>query len=252
MKRRTAVRRPRRSRLVATVVLVLAAAGYIAFQLALPYYEESPEARDALASDSVVRVTEDTWIVMEPAEGEPEAGLIFYPGARVSPRAYAPGLRDIAAQGYRVITVPMPLHLAFLGSQRAGDVRKAHPEIDRWYVGGHSLGGAMAAAYVSGSPDTAGLVLWAAYPGGGTDLSDWDGKVLVVSGSEDGLADPSKIEAAQPLLPPQAIYAVIEGGSHAQFGSYGEQRGDGQPTISRSQQHQEIAQHTVEFLAQPE
>jgi hypothetical protein len=41
---------------------------------------------------------------------------------------------------------------------------------------------------------------------------------------------------------------VIEGGNHAQFGSYGPQEGDKPATISPEEQWEQVAAATVEFL----
>ncbi len=104
------------------------------------------------------------WYVFAP-EGEPLAGLVFYPGGLVDAAAYAPLLRRRADGGVLSVLVPMPLELAVFGVARAADVIAAFPEVSPWLIGGHSLGGAMAAEFVKRSPDVVdGLVLLASYP----------------------------------------------------------------------------------------
>ena len=77
-----------------------------------------------------------------------------------------------------------------------------------------------------------GLVFWAAYPV--ADLSDRDDlAVASISGSEDGFSTPQDIADARDLLPADTTYTEIEGAIHAFFGDYGDQPGDGTPTISR-------------------
>ena len=85
----------------------------------------------------------------DPLITEPTTGLIFYPGGKVDARAYAPAAHAIAAQGYLVVITPMPLNLAVFGVDRAADVVKAFPSIKHWAIGGHSLGGSMAASFAS-------------------------------------------------------------------------------------------------------
>ncbi|MDH4136258.1 MAG: alpha/beta hydrolase, partial [Anaerolineae bacterium] len=178
-----------------------------------------PEALAALQSDSQVRVETKPWLIFRLVAEEPTVGLILYPGGRVDPRAYAPAARAIAAAGYLVVIVPMPLNLAVFGSNRAAGVMAAFPEVERWVVGGHSLGGAMAARFAHRRPSAVqGLVLWASYPAASDDLSARDLAVASIYGTRDGLATGEKIAASRPLLPAETRWMAIAGGNHAQFG----------------------------------
>jgi pimeloyl-ACP methyl ester carboxylesterase len=174
-------------------------------------------------------------------------GLVIYPGGRVDPRSYAPLARTIAEAGYLVVIPPMPLDLAVLAPDRASDVMAAYPEIEQWVLGGHSLGGAMAAKYAHDNPSlVSGLVLWAAYPADSDSLKGLAIPVLSIYGTEDMGLD--GIEAGRDLLPDETQWVVMEGGNHAQFGWYGDQRGDGEATISRIEQQERIADETLAFL----
>jgi pimeloyl-ACP methyl ester carboxylesterase len=209
-----------------------------------------PEALAALESDSQVLVTAEPWLVFQPAGRLPATGLVLYPGGRVDPRAYAPAGRALAEEGYLVAIVPMPLNLAILAPNRAADVMAAFPEVERWAVGGHSLGGAMAARFAyQNSSATDGLVLWAAYPASTDDLSSYDLAATSISGTRDGLASPDKIEASRPLLPPDTVWVAIEVANHAQFGWYGPQNGDNEATISREEQQAKIVESTAALLS---
>ena len=65
----------------------------------------------------------------------------------------------------------MPLNLAVLNPGAAQDVIDAYPAIESWVIGGHSLGGAMAAAFADDHPGIVdGLVLLAAFPASWNDL----------------------------------------------------------------------------------
>jgi pimeloyl-ACP methyl ester carboxylesterase len=196
-----------------------------------------------------VVVETDPWLIFRPVEREPTIGLILYPGGRVDPRAYAPTARAIAEEGYLAVIVPMSLNLAFFAPGRAAEVMAAYPEIERWVVGGHSLGGAMAANFASQNPKSVqGLVLWAAYPAGGDDLSRRDLAAVSIYGTRDGLATVDEIDASRPLMPLDTHWLAIEGGNHAQFGWYGPQSGDNPATISRVDQQALIVDGTVELL----
>jgi hypothetical protein len=209
-----------------------------------------PEALDALQSDGQVTVKKTGWLEFKPVGKEPGTGFIFYPGARVDYRAYAPAARAIAAQGYLVVIAPMPLNLAVLAPGKAADVIAAYPAIQRWAVGGHSLGGAMAANFAKNNPGKVeGLILTASYPASSDDLSQSNLKVVSIYASLDGLATGLKIDASRALLPAGTIWVKIEGGNHAQFGWYGAQSGDNPATLSRAAQ-QEITIHaSIDLLA---
>ena len=210
-------------------LLCLCAAAFLLF--ALDYYRADASAEAALRSDALVRVerTEHGWFFDGP---ERDDALIFYPGAKVEAAAYAPLLRRVAAGGTDVFLVEMPLRFAFLGMDRAEEVMAEH-DYARWAIGGHSLGGAVAANYVSAHPGVFdALVLCAAYPT--KPLGEL--REISLSGSEDGVLNRAKLEAGRAFAPPESAELVIEGGNHARFGSYGEQRGDGEASISAEEQ----------------
>ena len=227
------------------LLLVIASAGFVIW--AETPLGPMPEALAALESGPDVQVETDPWLTFTPTDAQPTLGLILYPGGRVDPRSYAPPARQIAAAGYLVVIPPVPLNLAVFSPNIAAKVMAAHPEIEIWVVGGHSLGGSMAASFAYSHPDrVAGLVLWASYPAGNNPLADRDLPVLSIYGTQDmGLEG---IEASRDLLPAHTQWVVMEGGNHAQFGWYGPQPGDGEATISREEQQAQIVQATVAFL----
>ena len=227
---------------------VLAVGGFVLWAQTTP--APMAEALAALESDSLVQVTTDRWLVFKPANEEPTAGLILYPGGRVDPRSYSPAARAVAGEGYLVVIVPMPLNLAVFASDAATDVIAAYPDVSLWAIGGHSLGGAMAARFAYGHPaEVQGLALWAAYPDGSNHLSDRDLAVTSIYGTLDGLATTEKIAASRTLLPPTTEWVTIEGGDHAQFGWYGPQSGDNPATNSREEQQRQVVEATLELLA---
>jgi dienelactone hydrolase len=200
-----------------------------------------PEALAALESDAKVQVEQGDWYVFRPVGQTPDTGMVIYPGGRVDPRSYAPTARILAEEGYLTVIVPMPLNLAVFDPGAAAEVIAAYPEITTWAVGGHSLGGAMAANFARKNSDLlGGLFLWAAYPASSDDLSGQDLNVISIYGTLDGLATGDKIEASRPLLPADTVWVAIQGGNHAQFGWYGDQPGDNPAAISREEQQAQV------------
>ncbi len=174
-------------------------------------------------------------------------GIMFYPGGNVKPKAYTEMLAHWATAGYRVIIFKMPSDLAVLAPQKAIKCMDEFPEITRWAISGHSLGGAMASDVIEKHNDTfEGLILLGAYPN--KSIKDVDIAVLSISAEFDQLTTAADIEESKEKLPNDAQFLDIKGGNHAQFGSYGAQKKDGTATISKEEQHEAVSQAVIPFL----
>ncbi len=228
------------------LVVIVAAAGFVVWANDTP--QPMPTARAALQSDDAVTVTTDSWLTFTPTGDAASVGYVFYPGGRVDPRSYAPMAHELAARGFLTVIPPMPLNLAVFKINAADPVIAAHPEIANWVVGGHSLGGSMAARYVQSHADqVSGLVLVSSYPD--VDLSTIPLDVTVIYGSNDGLATVAKVEATRDLLPAATTWIEIAGGNHAQMGWYGAQSGDNEASISRDDQQAQLIDATTTLLS---
>ena len=112
-----------------------------------------------------------------------------------------------------VAIVRMPLSLAVFGINKADEVITAYPELRYWVIGGHSLGGSMAASYANKHTDTVqGLAFWASYPGTSDDLSSTSLKGLSTHGSNDLVLNRDNFNSTVSLLPPGNNYAGDSGG----------------------------------------
>ncbi len=206
------------------------------------YYHADETAQSALQSDESVTVvqTDYGWMFDGPST---ERALIFYPGGKVEETAYAPMLHRLAGQGMDVCLVRMPFHLAVFGVNKADQVKRQY-DYAHWYIGGHSLGGAMAASYAAAhSPELSGVIMLAAYP---TKPLDEKLQAIMIYGSEDRVLNMSRLEDAKRYLTNNSRIYVIEGGNHAQFGNYGTQNGDGDAVIPSEEQRLQ----TVELILQ--
>lgn len=175
------------------------------------------------------------------------AGLIFYPGGKVEYTAYEPLMCACAENGLLCVVVEMPFNLAVLDADAAAGIQEKFPDIDSWYIGGHSLGGSMAASYVAdNAADFEGLILLASYST--ADLSESGLKVLSIHGSEDKVLNQEKYKDYKSNLPAGLTEHVIDGGNHAGFGMYGEQEGDGKALISNKVQINHSAALIAEFV----
>lgn len=208
-----------------------------------------PDALEALRSDNLVKVTQEPWLTFAPTEDIPDTGFIFYPGGRIDPQGYAPLLKATSSEGYLVAVPEMPLNIAAFRPRIADQIIAAHPEIERWVISGHSVGGAMAAQYThTHSEKIAGLAIWASCPPDGADLSGLEIPVTSIYGSRETRVTDSSLAERKHLLPAETVYVRIEGGAHHQFGSYEIDPKDHLATISRDSQHQQIVQATLSLL----
>ena len=229
-------------------ILVVGVVGFLVWALTPLGPEES--ALEALQSDVAVTVTEvDGGWLFAPSEVTDDTGVVLYPGGRVDPRSYAPLARGIAEEGVTVTLASMPFNLAVFDPDRAERLMEAAPDVKAWAVGGHSLGGAMAAAYAAEKdPRVLGLVLLAAYTTDSADLSSSGLAVLSALGDNDLVVDASAWEKSRTLLPEGTTYLTIRGGNHAGFGDYGPQPGDGEASISPADQQAATIEAVVALL----
>lgn len=171
--------------------------------------------------------------------------LVFYPGGLVEPNSYTNWAYQVSKEGYTVKIVHFPLNLAVLAPYQAKQV------VDEKYViGGHSLGRAMAARYAAKADKTnlKGLFLLAAYADQKGRLDHSQLPVLSVTASQDGVLNWTNYHANKKYLPKDTTFSTISGGNHGGFGSYGHQKGDKTTKISNSEQQKQVAQILIKWL----
>ena len=238
----------RRKIFIITTSIVLAFAmivGACAIYLG-DYYRADNEAISVfLPQGTTWKEEPDGRIVFEP-EGA-EKGFIFYPGGKVEYTAYIPLMQACAEEGILCVLLEMPFNLAVLDVNAAEGIQKEYPEIEEWYIGGHSLGGSMAASYLADNAEEyEGLILLGSYAA--NDLSDTDLDVLSIYGSEDKVMNREKYDENKSYLPDDFTEIMIDGGCHAYFGMYGAQDGDGTPVITNEEQIALTVEQVVEIM----
>jgi pimeloyl-ACP methyl ester carboxylesterase len=219
-------------------------------------YRAAGEAHAALLDTAAVSVARgEAWWVFAPRRDTADVGLIFFVGALVDPRAYAPLARAVADAGFPVLLVELPRRGAFGGADgpemdlRARQARRSVPAVSRWVAAGHSRGGAVAARLVHLQPaQFAGLILVGTSHPRDFSLAGLEIPVTRIYGTRDTVADVEKLEANRHNLPPSTRSVAIDGGNHSQFGYYGFQPGDWPATITREQQHRATLQAIVDTL----
>lgn len=224
---------------IVPVILLLAALAWILYTS--DYYRADETALRAMESEEIrITGTDYGWYFDGPSETE---ALIFYPGGKVEETAYAPLLSRLAENGIDVCLVKMLFHLAVFGVNAAERVMKEY-SYDEWYIGGHSLGGAMAASFAA-KHELDGVLLLAAYP---TKLLEEP--MLLLYGSEDSVLNRNRVSNASEYG--EVEEHVLDGGNHAQFGNYGPQKGDGAAGITAGEQQEETVRLILEWMERTE
>lgn len=228
-------------RLVAIVIVLALLFGACAFYVN-DYYRADMDAMVGVVQSKEryeSQTLEDGTDIFKPENAK--VGFIFYPGGKVEYTSYIPLMDALARKGVMCVLLKMPFNLAVLDVDGAEGIQEMYPEIENWYIGGHSLGGSMAASYLSeNTSEYEGLILLGSYST--ADLSKEDIKVLSVFGSEDKVMNKEKYDEYKINLPKDFSEEIIGGGCHAYFGMYGEQEGDGTPTITNVEQIQKTAE----------
>ncbi len=241
------IKSKRKALIIAVTALLLVGVTFTACAIYLMTgYDADLDAIEAfLPTDTVMIEDSDGNIVFDTES--PVAGFIFYPGGKVDHRSYVPLMHSLSEKGILCVLMEMPFDLAVFDVDAADGIIEEYPGITRWYIGGHSLGGSMAAQYLSENyEDFDGLILLGSYSA--VDISQLDIDVLSIYGSEDEVLNRGKYDDNLSNLPRDRKEYIITGGCHAYFGMYGEQNGDGEPTISAEEQIRETVEAVTELI----
>ena len=212
----------------------------------LDCHKADMDAIDAFITENEVAYTTDGAYTVFAPKGATK-GLIYYPGARVEHEVYLSLMEACADRGILCVLVEMPLYFPLIGSNLADGVREKYPEIEDWYIGGHSLGGYAASMYLDDHLDEfKGLILLASYTA--VDLKGKDVDVLTVYGTEDQVMNRERYEEGLTLIPEDYTELVIEGGTHAFFGMYNGQDYDCAKGITNEEQLLLTADAIAEFM----
>ncbi|NLC32172.1 MAG: hypothetical protein GX781_02605 [Clostridiales bacterium] len=235
MKKPNIKRKLKISLITLSALIILLVGGFYVYTL--DYYHAQTNALQAFLQSGNSVPAQKNMTVFHPAGAhKTKTGIIFYPGGKVEAKAYAPLLAGLANKGYSSVLIDMPLNLAIFGINQASKVYQTFPEIEHWFLSGHSLGGAMASSYSQKhSSKLSGLILLGAYP-----LNKPNLPTLAIYGTFDQGIDQDKLFGVDSV--------EISGGNHAYFGDYGEQKGDGTAGIQRKEQQHQTIEAIDEFI----
>ena len=224
------------------LVLILASGVFLHFNTYRPTVEALKEAEAAKIENKTVFF-----------EGEPDKpAVLFYQGALVENTSYSIWAKKISEAGYPVYLIKQPLNLAVLAPNKANNIIEKN-QIEDYVIGGHSLGGVMASRFAAQQTKDSGLkgvFFLASYPDEKGSLLSFSGEIISITGSNDGVLNWDAYQKAKDYLPTQTQFKTIDGGNHAGFGSYGNQKKDKKASISNAAQQAQVADILVDWLAQ--
>ncbi|WP_353893610.1 alpha/beta hydrolase [Proteinivorax hydrogeniformans] len=224
------------------IIFVGSFTGFINFRT----YKAMDEALKVMEMGNVT--IQDRTIIINPEE-EPIANLVLYQGGLVQSEAYAVLGQMLSKQGIKVFIPKMPLNLPILNARAFDSIVGEYDDGNKWYIGGHSLGGATASMYVKTNPENIeGIFFFGAYPSDRSDLSEFEVDVLSINATLDSIIDVDKYIKTKSLLPQHTVYVELDGGNHSNFGYYGLQKGDEESTITREEQHKIVLEKISELI----
>lgn len=187
--------------------------------------------------------------------GDPEncdSVFMFYPGGKVGLNAYGELLSRIAKENIFVVVCGMPVNLAVLNPNSADKYvkkyKEKYPNLEHWYIGGHSLGGTIANKHAIKRPGVyEGVVFLASFPDKNDDMNMTDMKSLSIYGSIDSVINRETYKSNYKNFK-DLKEVVIEGGNHGNFGTYGFQNSDHTSLIDRLEQIDTAATEIVKFI----
>ena len=210
------------------------------------HYHAMSEVNAYLEDDNEVKVSDTSNYYFFDNLVNSDKALIFYGGAKVEEKSYAPMMSKIAHQGIDVFIVKMPLRFPLFNPMKAESVYKANNNYQEVYMMGHSLGGVCASRVLNNtSNEYKGIIFLASYSDKPMNNKY---KALSIYGSEDKVINLNAYSNNISHFPTGYVEHVIEGANHANYGYYGNQKGDGKATITREAQIDQTVSYVSKFI----
>lgn len=201
-------------------------------------YEAEVQMYEEMDIETYVTKTETgSSIVFEPESYA--INIVMIPGGKVKPEAYSYVASELANNGMKVTIVKPLLNLAIFSPNQAN---KYVEEGKTNVVMGHSLGGVVASMVASNNEDFDVLIMMGAY----NTSPITNQETLAITSEHDSL-DMEKYNE-QALLVDDLTEEHIDGGNHAYFGFYGEQKGDGEAEMTNLEQQKIVVYLITTYL----
>jgi hypothetical protein len=237
--------------LVIGILFLLSGIGFIGYFLysSIHSWQPNPDHYSKVQQDQDLIISQNNnYISVLPKDGGVSEGLIIYQGAFADAKSYIAPYSGLVKQGIGVFIIRSSFGFALFNVGGANAVINNNPEIKNWYVAGHSLGGVAACEYTkANSNKIKGLIMLASFCNG--NAKDLKTDVLSISGTNDGLSTPEKIDNSRSKLPDSTKYVVVDGANHTEFGDLEKlQPGDKEATITQEEATEQIINAILNFV----
>lgn len=179
--------------------------------------------------------------------GDSGVGFIIYPGAKADERSYAYIAQQLNAEGHTAVIPNIPLHMSVWGPEQGLEIIEDNPEVEKWFLIGHSLGGLPISQIAAKQPEklegiafVASLMI--------CDLSDTDLSAIRITAEHDGVMPDKMMESNLDYLPENSTSVMIEGANHNQFGAYWHPGFDGKAKITWKEQQDQMISLILDFF----
>ena len=137
--------------------------------------------------------------------------------------------------------------ICLFGDRNREEIIEDNPEVEKWFLIGHSLGGLPISQIAAKQPEklegiafVASLMI--------CDLSDTDLSAIRITAEHDGVMPDKMMESNLDYLPENSTSVMIEGANHNQFGAYWHPGFDGKATITWKEQQDQMISLILDFF----
>ncbi|MCD8145973.1 MAG: alpha/beta hydrolase [Clostridiales bacterium] len=182
--------------------------------------------------------------------GESNVGFLIFSGAKTDDRAYAYLAKLLHEKGHTVIIPRQRFHMSAFGTKHGLEIMDSNPQIKKWILIGHSLGGMpVSRIAASRSDELIGVAFLATFAS--IDLSGLDLAAIRITAEHDGVMNNDTMDTYNGNLPKNAANIMLEGANHQGFAAYRSTSGrDGKASISWQEQNEQTIQLILTFFSE--
>jgi len=180
--------------------------------------------------------------------GDSKVGFIIFSGAKADERSYAYIAKLLHDEGHTVVIPKVPFHLSVFGIDHGFEIMENNPQIKKWILVGHSLGGVPVSRIAAKQPDKIlGVVFLATMAS--TDLSKLDIPALRITAENDKIMSKKMMDSYSGNLPQNSLNIELKGANHQGFAAYNSFLSrDGEATITWQKQNEETVRLILDFF----
>lgn len=195
------------------------------------------------SADEMERIGNDYYF-----RGESDIGFLIFSGAKTDERAYAYLAKLLHEEGHTVVIPKQRFHLSAFGTKHGLEIMDSNPQIKKWILIGHSLGGMPVSQIASTRQDKLiGVAFLATFAS--IDLSGLDIAAIRITAEHDGVMNNDTMENYNGNLPKNTVNKMLEGANHQGFAAYRSVSGrDGKALISWQEQNEITVRLILETL----